>query len=79
MNEQAVRSWEGEVIMIIPKREDIFAIDERIEAEAKALREKLDALADLSEVGKVVANLNELLQTREHTKAIIARLECGDA
>lgn len=65
--------------MSVTKREDIIALDDRIEAEAKALRAKLDALADLSEVGAIVANLNELLQTREHTKAILTKIECGEA
>lgn len=69
----------GRVIISVSGREDIMALDDRIEAEAKALREKLDKHADLPEVEEVVTNLNELLQTREHTQAILARLECRNA
>lgn len=65
--------------MKIPIREDIIELDERIEAEAKDLREKLDAHADLSEIGEVVANLNELLQSRHLTKVLLDKFEHGDA
>ena len=54
-------------------------LDERIEAEAKTLREKLDQRAELSEVGEVVANLHVLLQSRQLTKALLDKVECGDA
>lgn len=62
-----------------PRREDIIALDERIEAEAKSLREKIDEHADLSEVEEVVANLNELLQSRHLTKVLLDKAEHGDA
>lgn len=65
--------------MKIPRRKDIVALDERIEAEAKSLTEKIDEHADLSEVGEVVANLNELLQSRHLTKVLLDKFEHGDA
>jgi hypothetical protein len=65
--------------MSVLRREDIMALEERIEAEARALRKKLDARTDLSEVGEIVATLNELLQSREYTKAILANFEGRDA
>lgn len=65
--------------MKIPRREDIVALDERIEAEAKSLTEKIDERADLSEVEEVVANLNELLQSRHLTKVLLDKFEHGDA
>ncbi|HST21692.1 MAG TPA: hypothetical protein VLR90_11270 [Blastocatellia bacterium] len=61
--------------MKIPRREDIVALDERIEAEAKSLTEKIDERADLFEVEEVVANLNELLQSRHLTKVLLDKVE----
>lgn len=52
------------------KIEDSIALDEQIEANAKALRAKLDQQADLPEVEAIIATLDELLQSRETTKAI---------
>ena len=43
----------GSVIMSVPGREDIVALDDRIAAKAKALREKLEGRAELSEVGEL--------------------------
>lgn len=59
--------------MSVTKREDIIELNKRIEAEAKTLRAKLNEQADLSEVEEVVANLNELLHSRELTKALLTR------
>ena len=56
--------------MSVSRSEDIIALDGEIEAKAKALRQKLDARADLSEVREVIATINELLHERELTKAM---------
>jgi len=61
------------------RREDIIAVDKRIEDAAKALREKLDKQADMSEVEEVVANLNELLQSRQLTKTLLDKVEYKNA
>ena len=65
-------------MLSFPGKEDIIALDEQIETKAKALSEKLNGSTDLSEVGEVNATLNELLQSRELTKAILDNLNGSD-